>query len=138
MAPTEEIRHTILSTCKPEHPEDGKISVNQNARGQQSAVVTMVTKDAESLLSLQTLRVGFSDCHIQERISVERCYKCRDFGHSARAAPDKKPICQTDAINVVSQGTTKLNVTARSNSALRVSGKGINRARVSADSSGQL
>lgn len=85
MAATEEIRGKILFFSKPEHPEDVKITVNQNARGQQSAVVTMLTKDAERLLSLQTIRIGFSDCHIQERISVERCYKCWDFGHNARA-----------------------------------------------------
>lgn len=66
------------------------MTVNRNARGQQSAVITMVTKDADKLLSLRTTRIGFFDCHIQERITVDRCYRCWEFGHNARMCANKE------------------------------------------------
>lgn len=52
-------------------------------------MITMVTKDADKLLTLRTTRIGFSDCHIQERIIVDRCYRCWEFGHNARACANK-------------------------------------------------
>lgn len=89
MATTKEIRGALFSSSNPEYPEDVKMTVNRSARGQQTAVITMVTKDADKLLTLRTTRIGFSDCHIQERIIVDRCYRCWEFGHNARACANK-------------------------------------------------
>lgn len=89
MASNEEIKETLLTICKLEHQEQFKMSVNKNVHGEQTAVVTMVTADAEKMLSLRTVRIGFSDCYIQERIKVDRCYRCWQFGHNARACSNQ-------------------------------------------------
>lgn len=84
MAEVVEIREALLAACTPEHADQVKLIANKNTRGEQSAVVTLVAKDAEKLLGMRTIRIGFSDCYIHERIKVDRCYKCWQFGHSAR------------------------------------------------------
>lgn len=85
MASDEEIKRALLSVCKLEHQEQFRMAVNKNMRGEQTAVVTMTSTDAEKLVNLRTIRIGFSDCYVQERVKVDRCYKCWQFGHSARS-----------------------------------------------------
>jgi len=89
MATIEEIRESFVSICRPEHTEKIKMTVNKNIRGEQTAVLTMVSTDADKALNLRSVRIGFSDCRMQERIKVDRCFKCWQFGHNARACQDQ-------------------------------------------------
>lgn len=79
-----EVKTALLRAHAAEHPGQIKLAMNRNARGGQSAVVTMVAGDAIRLLNMRTIRIGFSDCTILERIHVDRCYRCWKFGHNAR------------------------------------------------------
>lgn len=88
MASLQEVREALLSAYTPEHPEQIKLALNKNLRGGQSAVITMTARDAKGIMALRTLRIGFSDCYIEERIRVDRCHKCWKFGHNARSCED--------------------------------------------------
>lgn len=88
MAETKEIRDALFAACTLDHADQVKLTVNKNARDEQSAVITLIAGDAEKLLSMRKIRVGFSDCYVQERIKVDRCFKCWQFGHSARTCPN--------------------------------------------------
>lgn len=85
MATIKEIRESFVSSCRPEHIEKIKLTVNKNIRGEQTAVITMVSTDADKALNLRSVRIG------QERIKVDRCWQ---FGHNARAKT-KRWICPT-------------------------------------------
>ena len=43
--------------------------------GVQTAVVPLVDTDAQRLLQLGKLRVGWMNCHIREHAEVTRCYR---------------------------------------------------------------
>lgn len=88
MATLQEVREALLFSYSLEHPEQIKLALNKNLRGGQSAVITMNAMDAKGIMALRTLRIGFSDCYIEERIRVDRCHKCWKFGHNARSCED--------------------------------------------------
>lgn len=88
MTETKEIRDALVAACTLDHADQVKLTVNKNARDEQSAVITLIAGDAEKLLIMRKIRVGFSDCYVQERIKVDRCFKCWQFGHGARTCPN--------------------------------------------------
>jgi len=114
MAETKEIRDALFAACTLDHADQVKLTVNKNARDEQSAVITLIAGDAEKLLIMRKIRVGFSDCYVQERIKVDRCFKCWQFGHSARApVPIQASICPIAALNAGKQAITKPNAQVR-------------------------
>ena len=63
--------------------------------GVQTVVVRLAEPDAQSLLRLGKLRVGWVNYRIREQAEVARCYWCLGYGHVLRGCtrPDGKYAC---------------------------------------------
>ena len=51
--------------------------------GNQVATVIMDEEDANKITAVGRIRIGLTLCRVQERIEIEKCYKCWDYGHKA-------------------------------------------------------
>lgn len=59
--------------------------------------VTIITREdeADKLLQLKVLKIGWVDCKITERKKDDRCYKCWEYGHNKTECkgPDREQLC---------------------------------------------
>lgn len=84
----------IISSIKEHIPGIGTvqkedIKMRTRSDGTQTATITMAAVDANRMLEVGHLRVGWVRCRIRERSAPIRCYKCLDFGHTASHCTSK-------------------------------------------------
>lgn len=70
-------------------------SIRPCRNGNQIATVQMSKPDAQILVKIGRIKVGWVNCRVKERIEVVRCFRCLDFGHrvSGCKGPDRSNIC---------------------------------------------
>jgi hypothetical protein len=66
-----------------------------NSREVRLAVATLDEEEAEKLLLVSRLRVGFVNCRVRKRVTVSQCYKCLGYGHVKKECqgPDRSDLC---------------------------------------------
>lgn len=71
-------------------------SLRPTVAGNQIATVALAENDAAKILEIGRLRLGLTMCRIEERVEVERCYRCWGFGHrsSSCRGEDRANRCQ--------------------------------------------
>lgn len=50
----------------------------------QTAVVIVNKESAEQLNKIKYVRIGLPNCKIQQKVQIEKCYRCWGAGHNAR------------------------------------------------------
>lgn len=93
----EEIRNILNARCQIQAPDNFKIrSLRPTQRGTQMLTITAQEEDAEKLLALGRIKIGLTQCKIEERIEVERCFKCWGYGHKANkcSGEDRTDLCR--------------------------------------------
>ena len=82
-----------IALGKPDHGDQCRMY--KRFGGVQTSVVRLTEADAQSLLGLGRLRVGWVNCRIRENVEVARCFRCQRYGHVSRgcALPDRKDTC---------------------------------------------
>lgn len=91
----EEIKVAICKVISAEE-NDFKLSALRPAYGgRRNVTVIMTGKDADKLLKMDTIKIGWTLCRIRERKEVTRCYKCWEYGHikSQCKGPDREALC---------------------------------------------
>lgn len=70
-------------------------SIRKAYGGTQTAVVSLPLALAKEALNKGHVRVGWVNCRIREKITVQRCFKCWSFGHNAGKCrgPDRSSKC---------------------------------------------
>lgn len=53
--------------------------------GTQTAVISLPTESANKLIALNKVRIGWAVCRIREKTTLQRCFKCCEFGHWAKS-----------------------------------------------------
>lgn len=63
--------------------------------GNQIATVQVNKNNANLLLKAGRIKIGWVYCRVRERVTVIRCYKCLDFGHTIKECkgPDRSHLC---------------------------------------------
>lgn len=63
--------------------------------GNQIATVQASKESANMLLRAGTIKIGWVNCRIRERVTITRCYRCLDFGHTIKECkgPDRTNVC---------------------------------------------
>jgi hypothetical protein len=78
-------------------PDEGRsiLLLGPNSAGLKMAVVTMEEDEARILLSLGSIKIGFTNCRIRRRVTVLKCYRCQEFGHLSRncTGEDRSKLC---------------------------------------------
>lgn len=64
--------------------------------GTQLAIVSMPAKACADLLRLGKLKIGWTNCRVQRKANIERCFRCHGTGHKARecSGPDRSDACR--------------------------------------------
>lgn len=64
--------------------------------GTQLAIVTMPAKMCAQLLGVGKLKIGWTYCRVTRKAIIERCYRCHETGHVAKACtgPDRSDLCR--------------------------------------------
>lgn len=58
-------------------------AVRNNLDGSKTATVITAAEDANKLLALKKIKIGWVNCRIWGRTEVKRCYRCLEPGHEA-------------------------------------------------------
>ena len=71
-------------------------SVRPTKNENKIATLLVAEEDANRLLKMGKVKIGFEICRIEERITLRRCYKCWQYDHQAKecTGEDRKDICQ--------------------------------------------
>lgn len=75
---------------------DCKISITKsNSREQKRAFVHIGEKDANVLLKIAKIKVGWVRCNVTRKVEVDRCFRCLTFGHTRVKCtkPEQKDRC---------------------------------------------
>ncbi|KAK9674994.1 Endonuclease-reverse transcriptase [Popillia japonica] len=57
------------------------VSIRPTQYGGQNATVVLNKQWAIELCKRGTIRIGWTPCHVRQRINITRCYRCLEFGH---------------------------------------------------------
>lgn len=91
----EEVAEAIKRDLKEPAVEPQVFVTKENRWGQKAAIVQLGTKHALQLIKAQHIRIGWVRCRVRKRAVVVRCFKCLNFGHTARTCegPDRSKFC---------------------------------------------
>lgn len=66
-----------------------------NSREVRLAVATLDEEEAEKLLQVSRLRVGFVNCRVRKRVTVPQCFRCLGYGHFKKECQglDRSSLC---------------------------------------------
>ena len=86
----EALRTVLEGTC-----ELDTHVIGPSPRGQMTALVNTDPATATRLLDKARVRIGWVNCRIRERVSVQRCFKCLGYGHPKAkcGGPDRSHNC---------------------------------------------
>ncbi|KAJ8980479.1 hypothetical protein NQ317_013232 [Molorchus minor] len=71
-------------------PDNHRVSLTRpNTRGQKIAILELEEKEAEQLIKVGRVKIGFTCARIRRRVMVTRCFACFGYGH--RQAQCKGP-----------------------------------------------
>ncbi|KAG5877273.1 hypothetical protein JTB14_038309 [Gonioctena quinquepunctata] len=96
MATTDEEVIEALASATGEKKDNVKLrSLRPGYYDDQTAVVAMPRTSTLTMLKQGRLRVGWISCPVRERIQLQRCYRCLDFGHRSQECrgEDRSKIC---------------------------------------------
>lgn len=91
----DEIREAIVKNTSND-PRNFEIRALRPAYGnKQNVTVIMPAADAENLIQMRSIKIGWLKCKIVERRADVRCYRCWEYGHtkSECAGPDRQNHC---------------------------------------------
>lgn len=60
-----------------------KMSPKANNRGLQYANIQLPSDEANVLLEMQRIKIGWTRCRVVERLAPAKCYRCQNYGHYA-------------------------------------------------------
>jgi hypothetical protein len=85
MTTKEEVKESVIATGLIKRKERLLVKALRPAYGEsQTATITAIEEDARRIIKEGTVRVGLSLCAAQERLDLEKCYRCWGYGHKAR------------------------------------------------------
>ncbi|XP_015524377.1 uncharacterized protein LOC107227672 [Neodiprion lecontei] len=82
----EEIRVALSSALKASLEDEMRL--RSGFRGIQAALIRMLGRTAQKLLTIGKINIGLTVCQIQGRITVDGCYRCQGYGHHAAKCLD--------------------------------------------------
>lgn len=91
----EEIREAVCGEIVIK-PETFDVRALRPAYGnRQNATIIMPDEDAEKLLALGKIKIGWTNCKILERKKDVKCYKCWEYGHlkAQCSGQDRENLC---------------------------------------------
>lgn len=84
LSTAEDICSALCTKLETVIPTSAIKSVRKAYKGTQTAVVRLSSDLARKALNTGEIRVGWTDCRIREKITVQKCFRCWGFGHLAR------------------------------------------------------
>lgn len=111
---SEDVKDMLLNEGITEILDEQQVSIilNKNARDGQTAVLTMDANTAEKLKKISRIRIGFSTCRVQERISIERCFNCWEYGHNSRGCTNQPVDTKNKCFKCGQEGHQKAQCTS--------------------------
>lgn len=79
----DEIKKAINDAIGKNITMDVQMPTVHNSRGHLLAFITLPINEIKTLLQQTRIHIGWSRCRIEEKITLQRCYKCLGFGHMA-------------------------------------------------------
>lgn len=77
-----ELTDTIAETTGCKDTENIRvIFMNQNQRGEQTAMIAVSHRTALRLQKIEKIKIGWVTAKIRQKVTPIRCYKCLEFGH---------------------------------------------------------
>jgi hypothetical protein len=70
-------------------------NIRPTSSGKQKATIMCNYDVAQKILDVGKVKIGWISCRIKERVTIQRCYRCHGYGHSARdcKGPNRKNAC---------------------------------------------
>lgn len=85
----EELKLQIGNTAKISAEEVRVRSLREGRYGMRTAIIEVSRKPANYLVKLGKSRIGWTECTFKERIQLQRCYNCLEYGHISRECSAK-------------------------------------------------
>lgn len=79
----EEIETAVKRACKDDNMKITMIGPrNYDINGKRGTAIVIVKEtNAEKLLKLKRIDLGWERCRVEEKVTLDKCYKCQEFGH---------------------------------------------------------
>lgn len=92
----DEIKQGIMRETKIRDCDVNVKGIRKGKYEEQTAIIEIPRKQAGNLIKLRKLRIGWTECGIRERIHIQRCFKCLEYGHRTReceSQADRRDEC---------------------------------------------
>lgn len=92
---TEEIREAVSRCLKTEQENIDIRALRPAYGGRQNVTVILKSEDADKLIEMGNIKIGWTNCRIIERKQDTKCHRCWTLGHTKRdcIGPDRTTLC---------------------------------------------
>lgn len=92
----EEVKEAILNATKANDTDLRIIFMKNNIRGEQTCMIAANKWLTNRLQKTGSIRIGWINVKVREKITPLRCYRCLGFGHGARdcEGEDRSKLCR--------------------------------------------
>lgn len=72
------------------------ISMRKSFGSTQIASISLPARDAQELLKLEKIKIGWTVCPIREKTTLKKCFRCLEYGHIAKLCQneDRAKLCR--------------------------------------------
>lgn len=86
----EDIKEALLEVASSMVPEELSLYLAPpREKGMRYAVATIPVEHADNILQRKRLRIGWDRCRVEEKLTLDRCYNCQQYDHTANRCPEK-------------------------------------------------
>ncbi|KAK9693477.1 Endonuclease-reverse transcriptase [Popillia japonica] len=81
----QEVRQAVATEIKVSESDIQIRALKKDKFGDQTVIAEVPRDQAAPLIKSRKIRIGWTDCGVRERMDIDRCFRCLEYGHKTRS-----------------------------------------------------
>lgn len=81
----QEVRHPVATEIKVSESDIQIRALKKDKFGDQTVIAEVPRDQAAPLIKSRKIQIGWTDCGVRERMDIDRCFRCLEYGHKTRS-----------------------------------------------------